>query len=850
MTESREKYSIMEELQKCYGYDIALMTTFNFEIPYFERAVLPVLNSGDVRKISLFIDSNEFTKALQDIEISHLGRKYMVNPVRISSSFHPKVFLLLGERKAKLIIGSANIKTSGFTLNHEVFNFIEYSPDHSEYRDVIVDAIDFFHQINEQTFRLDNEILQEAKECIYYRRAQKNGQLSLLHNMSDSILSQIISMIPDPVKKIKIAVPYYDNSLGALNGLSAAFPDAELSLYIQIEKSTFPTQVYKEAGPAAHLSCFDGFTSAKSSCRNNFYHGKVLLFITDSKSYVLYGSTNCTQAAIMKSFSEGGNIECDFFEIGEPSEFDSFFSQMNILPTQEIISNIMTFPAQSPVNFFYKYGEIQESLLLHIGYSSRKEQLRITLGGQELKHQYTENELIVEIPEEVREYLTDIFSITLSFGDAKEDLRCWTVNISVLKENRMKQSNKDSLEDFHLDSDGERFLKDRINLLKAEITCLQDLQEHARKQAHFNQIRLEQEEDTPESEDFIIDVQIPDEYREEYKRYTAVSRIRSMFFRRFIQRNTGFLDKHPDQNEADTPKGGDRIVISPVPRKATPEEIKFERFVKGKAKGMLNDNYVDRIGLEHYIGLVDVVMGIFRKYHEEEQVENIFQSDYVVKTRTEFLIKALEKNEEVSAEFSLALKNQCLLTLFDNYRERDAERDPDRRWEYDTVSRRLLSTLEKKYHIRSSHKGDIYALAHHQDTSIDSSLFNGVISYFETLYGAKSPEMLSAYIGTVYDNAKVTITGNTMKIEATSTDMFRDGKPNTDVLREINRFSRSSTPLSSVRICITSIAPNPQNKNVITQIRHNIDLSYRKWDSLTIRKDGSKSYSKTTYLHF
>ena len=117
MEQEEKKYSILDELAKCSGYDIALMTTFNFEIGFFERAVLNRLFAKDVKTISIFVDSDELTNALNEFDVahsgSHIGKKYMVNPVKMGGSFHPKVILLLGEKKARLFVGSANVKTSG-----------------------------------------------------------------------------------------------------------------------------------------------------------------------------------------------------------------------------------------------------------------------------------------------------------------------------------------------------------------------------------------------------------------------------------------------------------------------------------------------------------------------------------------------------------------------------------------------------------------------------------------------------------------------------------------------------------------------------------------------------------------
>ena len=110
------------------------------------------------KKISVFVDSQELAKAVNSIYTSSIGKKYAVNPVVMRGSFHPKVILLLAEKKARIIIGSANLKLSGYYINNEIFNYVDYDIDHSEYRDIIFYAMDFFlmlHENNIYTYQLD-----------------------------------------------------------------------------------------------------------------------------------------------------------------------------------------------------------------------------------------------------------------------------------------------------------------------------------------------------------------------------------------------------------------------------------------------------------------------------------------------------------------------------------------------------------------------------------------------------------------------------------------------------------------------------------------------------------------------
>ena len=45
---------IIDELKESNGYSIALLTTFNFEINYFERCILNTLYNNDIRKVEIF----------------------------------------------------------------------------------------------------------------------------------------------------------------------------------------------------------------------------------------------------------------------------------------------------------------------------------------------------------------------------------------------------------------------------------------------------------------------------------------------------------------------------------------------------------------------------------------------------------------------------------------------------------------------------------------------------------------------------------------------------------------------------------------------------------------------------
>lgn len=852
MRQEENRYSILDELSKCSGYDIALMTTFNFELGFFERALLNRLYSKDVRKISLFVDAKELTTALQEFDILHngsnIGCKYMVNPVQMNGSFHPKVILLLGEKKARLFVGSANIKTSGYATNNEIFNFIDYSLEKPENLDVIVSAIDFFQEINKVSYMLDNVVLNEAKEMVYYRKMNSDNELYLFHNMKTSILNQVSENIIDEVVDIRIAVPYYDKELSALKAIKDAFPKATLHLYIQNEHSTFPVDYNDRNQIVNKISVFTGFKDNESSSSNNFYHGKVFLFKTKYSAYVLYGSTNCTQAAITKSFNDGGNIECDFFEKGSYTEYDYFFENMNEAVGVKLVSQSMVYESSNSVIFNFKYGEENGDVVLHISYARRIDIIKVNLGDKELGYQFYENELRVIIPEEYRENLSDIFEIAILYENKEAILRCWTYNSVMLANNREKQSSRNELSDFDIDSTGDKYLEDRMKFLKAEATCLSEWQEYKKNQKYMNQIKLEQEGADGEAEEFIIDFQIPDEYRYAYKQYNAVSKIRSMFIRRFLGISViGEFGKSEECSIKKYSVDKERNIESRNYRKATSAEKSFERFVKGKVKGMLSDVYVEVVELEHYIGLAQVVMEIFDKYNDDECVEDIFVPNYVISTKVSFLIKILNKfleEHQDKVELQEALIKKCFRTILENYAYYRNIQETEPRFQYELLNRNFLQTLEKQFSLRQSYNKYIKELL--SANNEDGLMIGYELScqYIEELYGYKNFDMLCGFISEKYENARIESQGRSLYVYAESCNIREHNRPNLDVLREIGRYSRNVFKITNIVISVKNIVPNPENRNLVATIKHTISVEYHQWRSEETRMNGEVYDSK------
>lgn len=846
-----KKYKLLEEVARCSGYDIALMTTFNFDIKYFERAILNPLYARGLKKISIFVDAKELTESIKHVENCHLGRKYMVNPIEMNGSFHPKLVLLLGEKKARLFVGSANLTASGYTTNNEIFNFFDYTAKNPENLDIINAAISFFVEINNLSYKQDSELIREAVRLKYYKKPEQTGDSILLYNTKTSILNQVAERITQKVKEINVIVPYYDTKLSALKALKETFPGAKAHLYLFKYLNTFPTEINNIERITNVIDVFENFHSNTSYSSNNFYHGKVFIFKCDNADYVLYGSANCTQSALIKTLSDDGNIECDCFEKGVKGEFDYFIDNLHISDDDEYTSRPLTYESEPNGCFSYKYGKYENGMQLHFGFRKKQSDITAKLFNTDLETKYTDTELVVSVPAETAQLLTTIFDVTLTYGNHTETVRCWVYVPSELDNNRYSTLVTDTLEDVDIDSSGDKFAEDYTKLIEAMNSCAADFEENSKKIAMRNILQQEIEGDdvieSAEGEDFIVEDTISDEARFEYRRFDAIDRFRRQFLRRFLFGQTSVFFSPRIKNDS-TKKESDKTTETEQkkPRKATTAEKRFERFVKRRVKEIFNPAYINIISVEHYVGIMEVVFEIFRKYNNDDPVEDIFDIDYVIDTRIEFyehlLSKDLKDTESLPNLEETVLTN-CFAAIIENRAIDDSE-------ETEYVNRSFLTLLEKKYQLRDDYKEYINKAIERNDAAVVQKGYDISCDYIDMLYGYKSNNQLSEYITKVYKGARVEINGKILKIEVTVPDINIHGVPNKDVLAEIVKYSYKYGTISTVFIDITNGADIRMCKNIRTHIKHTIRMESHQLVSETEYKNGIKDKSKSRYFDF
>ena len=641
----------LEEIGNCRNYDLALMTTFNLDVDFFERYIVGTLYSNDIKKIALFVDAREFNKEISNTWKKSLlmGSRYSVNPVRITGAFHPKVLLLLSQDRAKVIIGSANFTQSGYSTNNEIFDVFEYDSDHTEFLPIIIATAEFFKKVYKKSYALDKQIMDELDSIFYLKqRIPANKDIFLLHSLDRPIAEQLIEIIDKP-SAVDIAVPFYDNNLDAVSGIIDVYPDASINTYVQNHKSRFNVSKAVKTESIA-VKAFTGFKTPDS---NSFYHGKVLRFVADDCSWILYGSANCTGAALYGTPINGGNIECCILERGEKGEFDYFFDNMCLQDTEDICCDLLTFTSDDTnEKYYFLYGRVIESSAeLHIGVIGTFNSPTISLCGNELSSSYdletktiTVNVAITDISSD-----SDIFTITLSDSTGVYEVKCWLYNESVLKLNRTSEGKIVFEYKYDPEAVGDDQLEDIMNMMKIIAIYRDDKVRNSEVIKTVEQAKdaTEDYEDAPEGiVDYVIPPRMPT--ADELKQYDNIIAAREggrCRIASYYPRSSGTT--HSKQHEITTSKG--------KRRQPSQTELRIKDFIKSAVKELLKDSSLEITNAEDFLIHTINILWTMNKY-----TDDVVQGMYSLKQNVEIRLMLLAGLLKIKDGFT----DDIVITLF------------------------------------------------------------------------------------------------------------------------------------------------------------------------------------------
>jgi len=463
--------NILSIIEQSDNYDIALFATYTIELHYFERTIISKLQEKGCKNISIFADRSQFMENLsQHPNLSGLGYKYIIHAIDCQTAFHPKMIMLLNENSAKLIIGSGNLTCPGHIGNYEYFTEINYSLKDEQNLSLIQTAFSCFsdmYSICESSVpelcKYDKLIFDTVRKYKYISEIAKSDEQwhpIILSNYSNPLITQIASVVEEPVVSIDICVPYYDSSLYAISRLSEVFKCNKINLYIQNRTSNFPRKRLDDEKfkCVENVYVFDQIDLKSDRQKSRRYHGKIFRIRTERSEYIIFGSPNCSSVALINAFKNKGNFEVAVLDKSEIGTYDYIFDSLNAevltsceLTTSEITSENLP---EASAKFAFAYKE--NSRLINVVIINDAQPIKsATINGhfgEIVQTDYNMYEIKFDF-EQIHLYEL-IYELDLDLGEKVARVFGWFVDPDALAYNRLTSANQyiytaKNIEDFN-----------------------------------------------------------------------------------------------------------------------------------------------------------------------------------------------------------------------------------------------------------------------------------------------------------------------------------------------------------------------------------------------------------------
>lgn len=381
-----EEVSLLEVIKRG-GYEASLITTFNATLPFYEEVLLRKLVAAGCRHNVVLMDRGQCAASWES-QVARprlAGHAYTLLPIGVSGAFHPKVCLLLGPKKASILVGSHNLTLSGLGFNREVTNWIEVGGSKDGEGTAVLRAV---WQMLREWIELERgkvpEPLLESALAIgrfispLIATAGAMGSPAVLAQgpRGLALIDQLAERITAPVRRIAVLGAFFDQELALLKELKARWPAADIVVGID------PDSV-------KHPGSYDGeivrYVDAREIAnRAGYLHAKVLYLEThDSAANVFVsGSANPSRPAWMDTAN--GNVEAVVLQAGSAARGAAdATSILSLFELPELAPE--AFAAIQKRNAAIETEEQQVSLPLLSGFSEGESGLiRISCRGKRL----------------------------------------------------------------------------------------------------------------------------------------------------------------------------------------------------------------------------------------------------------------------------------------------------------------------------------------------------------------------------------------------------------------------------------------------------------------------------------
>ncbi|MDZ4081616.1 MAG: hypothetical protein U1E10_01650 [Bdellovibrionales bacterium] len=289
-----------------------LGTTFTLSLAFFESSVWPRIKTNRLSNFLIISDRIGLSRAYQEAPALKLaGREYVATAAPTRRTFHPKVWLLIEERRALLLVGSGNLTQAGFMENLELFEAIEMGPEIKCSAKLREDVQEFLKGLRSlwpvqdlsdelPALRALDQILKAFADLPSEISESKECKRRLFH----SFQGKFTELLPQLEERqtLSVASPYFGGSEKGLVRLKASLKAKRVAVY---------PAVHRDDGVDLNVmqkNSLEGFEFHRMKVEGDRFAHLKLISATgvQGKDWIFSGSINCTDAALSAENIEAG----------------------------------------------------------------------------------------------------------------------------------------------------------------------------------------------------------------------------------------------------------------------------------------------------------------------------------------------------------------------------------------------------------------------------------------------------------------------------------------------------------------------------------------------------------------
>ncbi len=330
-----EPFSLLKQL-KVGSYENCVILTYNADLFFFEQVVLPTLRSHGCDNNLVLMDLRQYETSLVSAasHLGSLGKSYSVLPIRALGAFHPKLILQTGPNSGRLILGSGNLTVRGFSSNWELFTEIHRDKDGTN--DGFFQQVwSFIRSVSTNTVRTVDRQFSQFEETSHWltetAEVPDSFRLLIARSGGPSIIDQLRELVGNSkVQRLIVISPFFDHELRGLRELAAKFLPEQTWLVVQQDKVSLPGTLIANMERLL-VTDFESPHSEKSA--RAYLHAKAYILETNAGDLCLWGSPNCSSAAILDT----RNVELAIFRTGRLGTFVNILGISDLLKESRCI---------------------------------------------------------------------------------------------------------------------------------------------------------------------------------------------------------------------------------------------------------------------------------------------------------------------------------------------------------------------------------------------------------------------------------------------------------------------------------------------------------------------------------